>query len=78
MAGGGGSSWCFLFWVLLGVVCEFNRLGRFVLIFRVIAGVVGVARERNRLGLLCGLERGGHRLKPIRKPGGLSSNRALS
>ncbi len=39
--------------------------------------VVGFGGDATASGRLSWLERGGHRLKPIRKPSGLSSNRAL-
>ncbi len=41
------------------------------------AGVGGFGVDATASGRLSWLERGGHRLKPIRKPSGLSSNRAL-
>ena len=60
---------------LAGVAHERNWL-LFVL-FRMNAGLVGLDVDATASGRLSWLERGGHRLKPIRKPGGLSSNRAL-
>ncbi len=44
---------------------------------RLIAGVRGLDVDATASGRLSWLERGGRRLKPIRKVRGLSSNRAL-
>ena len=54
---------------------ERNRV--LFMIFRLVAGVVGLVGDATASGRLSWLERGGHRLKPIRKVRGLSSNRAL-
>ncbi len=44
---------------------------------RLIADGLGLDVDATASGRLSWLERSGHRLKPIRKPSGLSSNRAL-
>ncbi|MFC6315749.1 hypothetical protein ACFQHW_09260 [Lapidilactobacillus achengensis] len=65
------------FWGGTAMPTDSESLG-LVLNLRLIAGVVGFDVDATASGRLLWLERGGRRLKPIRKTGGLSSNRALS